>query len=223
MSYDQQPSETLSAYGHSWAYGTGATRSDPTRRDLGFAALAARDLGLRHDDRAQSGSLSIETASLVTSESPLPASLVVLLTGLNDARLNGTSATGRGAYAAALGVILDAFQQASPDAFVLALEQPYVGNYAGYAPFDRGSDAVIDAYNATLRQVASRHAAVVVAITGWNVDTMVAVDGVHPNDAGHRHLAQAVVRACRFRWFTDQLAAPGSATSAPSSAGRMAR
>ena len=107
---------------------------------------------------------------------------------------------------------------------VLALEQAYVCDYAGYAPFHRGSDAVIDAYNATLRQVASRHSAVVVAIPDWNVDTMVAVDGVHPNDAGHRHLARAVVRTCRqSRWFIDQKVAPRSAASALRSAGRMSR
>ncbi len=107
---------------------------------------------------------------------------------------------------------------------MLALEQPYVSDYAGYEPFHRGSDAVIDAYNATVRQVASRHSAVVVAITGWDVETMVAVDGVHPNDAGHRHLARAVVRTCRqSRWFTDQKAAPRSAASALRSAGRMSR
>ena len=53
---------------------------------------------------------------------------------------------------------------------------------------------------------------------------MVSDDGVHANDIGHRHLAQAVVRACRqSRWFNDQKAAPSSAASELHSAGRISR
>lgn len=211
---------TLSAYGHSWAGGAGATR-----RDRGFAALTARDLRLRHDDRAQSGSLSTETARLVTSNPPPPAGVFVLMTGLNDARRNGPSAGGRRMYGDALAVILRALRQSNPDAPVLALEQPYISDYAGYEPFHRASAAVIGAYNATLRLVASRHRTVVVVpIDGWTIDTMVSVDGVHPNDTGHRHLAQAVVRACRqSRRYTDQQAPSGSAASELRSAGRISR
>jgi lysophospholipase L1-like esterase len=117
------------------------------------------------------------------------------MTGLNDARLNGHSATARETYADALALLFRAFRQVSPAAPVLALEQPYIGDYSGYEPFDKASDAVVDAYNATLREAASRHSSSsVVAIPGWDVHTMVSADGVHPNDAGHRHLAQAVVR-----------------------------
>lgn len=211
---------TLIAYGHSWAFGTGASE-----RERGFAALAARTLRLRRDDRAVSGSLSSETARLVTSHAPPQVCVFVLMTGLNDARLNGASATARGAYADALGIIFEAFRRAGPGALVLALEQPYIRDYAGYEPFHRGSDSVIDAYNAALREVASRRAlARVVAITGWNVDTMLSADGVHPGDAGHRHLAQAVVRAAlQSLSVADQMAAPRSAASALRSAGRISR
>jgi lysophospholipase L1-like esterase len=188
-----RPADTLSAYGHSWVFGTGSSR-----RDRGFSALTARVLRLRHDDRAVSGSLSMETARIVASNPPPPASLFLLMTGLNDARLNGHAPAAREAYADALALLFRAFHQASPAAAVLALEQPYVRDYTGYEPFHRASDAVIDAYNATLRQAASRHScARVVAIKGWEVDTMVSADGVHPNDAGHWHLAQAVIRAVR--------------------------
>jgi lysophospholipase L1-like esterase len=117
------------------------------------------------------------------------------MTGLNDARLNGDSATAREAYADALDLVFRAFHEVSPAAPVLVIEQPHIGDYSGYEPFHRASDVVVDAYNATLRQAASRHPATsVVAVPGWDVDTMVSADGVHPNDAGHRHLAQAVVR-----------------------------
>lgn len=174
-------------------FGTGSSR-----RDRGFSPLTARVLRLRHDNRAESGSLSTETARLVASSPPPPASLFVLMTGLNDARLNGHSPAASEAYSDALALLLRAFRQASPAAPVLALEQPYIGDYSVYEPFHRASDAVIDAYNATLRLAASRHSSTqVVAIEGWEVDTMVSDDGVHPNDAGHSHLAQAVVRAVR--------------------------
>jgi lysophospholipase L1-like esterase len=122
------------------------------------------------------------------------------MTGLNDARLNGACPAGREAYAEALSLVLDAFHQASPAAPVLALEQPYIRDYSGYAPFHRACNAVVDAYNATLRRIASRHpAARVVTVEGWVVDTMVSADGVHPNDTGHRRLARAVVRAISAR------------------------
>ncbi|HEY5845153.1 MAG TPA: GDSL-type esterase/lipase family protein, partial [Microlunatus sp.] len=165
-----------------------------------------------------------ETARLVMSSPPPPAGVFVLMTGLNDVRLNGPDAVERESYADALGTIFAAFRRASPGALVLAVEQPYVSDYVGYEPFHRGSDGVLDAYNATLRQVASQHSVRVGRIEGWNVEGMVSVDGVHPNDAGHRQLAQAVVDEClQSRWFTDQKAAPRSAASALRWAGRMSR
>ena len=209
----------VGAYGHSWAFGTGAAH--PNR---GFASLTATALGLALDNRAVSGSLSTETALLVTSSLPPSAGLLVIMTGLNDVRLNGRSALERGVYADVLATIFEVLRDASPGALVLAVEQPHIRDYAGYAPFHRGSGAVIDAYNATLRQVARQHSAGVVGVPGWSVDAMISDDGVHPNDIGHHHLAQAVVRACRqSRWFTDQKAAPSSAASELRSAGRISR
>jgi lysophospholipase L1-like esterase len=178
--------------------GTGASRGD-----RGFSSLTAQALRLRHDNRAESGSLSTDTARLVAASPPPPAGLFVLMTGLNDARLNGPFSAGREAYAEALALVLEAFHRASPAAPVLALEQPYIRDYSGYVPFCRACDATVDAYNATLRQVASRHPATrVVIVEGWVVDTMVSADGVHPNDTGHRHLARAVVRAISARDLT---------------------
>ena len=212
-------SHALTAYGHSWAHGTGASE-----RHRGFAALAARALCLRHDDRAQSGSLSTATARLLMASPPPAAVLNVVMTGLNDARLKGAAAAELDRYAAALGAIFEALRRANPRATVLALEQPYLSDYAGYPPFHRASNTVIDGYNVTLREVASHHSARVVASTDWNVDTMLCTDGVHAGDAGHRHLAQAVVRAARQSLrFTDQKAAPTSAASAERSADRISR
>lgn len=199
--------EVLCGYGHSWVFGTGASR-----RDRGLAALAAPALGLAEDNRAESGSLSADTARLVAASPPPPARVFLLMTGLNDARRYGDSPAARRAYADALEVLLRAFRRTRPAAAVLAVEQPAIADYAGYAPFDRASDAVLDAYNAALRQVAARCGAVpVVAVEGWAVDTMIAADGVHPNDAGHRHLARAVVLAAapfdRLRAPLDRLRA----------------
>jgi lysophospholipase L1-like esterase len=183
--------KTLCAYGHSWALGTGASRPEQ-----GFCALMACLLGLRCDNRAESGSLSTETARRVAVNPPPEASLFVLMIGLNDARRYGRTRAARAAYAEALSQVLGAFFRASTAAAVLALEQPYIRDYSGYDPFHRASDTVVDAYNATLRQAVSPHpSAGVVAIEGWAVDAMIGPDGVHPNDAGHRHLARAAVRA----------------------------
>ncbi len=63
---DRPGTEVLCAYGHSWAFGTGASR-----RDRGLAALAARALDLGEDNRAESGSLSTQTARLVAPRPPL--------------------------------------------------------------------------------------------------------------------------------------------------------
>ena len=106
---------------------------------------------------------------------PPAASLFVLMTGLNDARRYGRHRAARTAYADAVSQVLGAFSRAGPAAAVLALEQPYIRDYSGYDPFHRASDAVVDAYNATLRQAVSPHpSARVVAIKGWAVDAMVA-------------------------------------------------
>lgn len=75
------------------------------------------------------------------------------------------------------------------------MEQPYLLDYTQRSPHDKGSDKLVDKYNDQLRLVASRYPHVVLtAVEGWDPATMIADDTVHPNDLGHRELAEAFLR-----------------------------
>ena len=183
----------LGAYGHSWVFGTGARRHSE-----GFAGLTARQLGLRLNNHAASGSLSTETARLVMAQTPEPADVFVLMTGFNDARLYGPAPEGRRQYEDSLEVLLRALHKADPQAVMLAIEQPYIEDYSGHPPYDRATNAIVDQYNAILRAVvAPFHFARTVVVDGWDSSSMLANDNVHPNDSGHAALARSLVRAVR--------------------------
>lgn len=181
----------LVAYGHSWVGGAGA--STPS---LGFVELVAARLGCAATNLGVGGSLSTDTADLLM-RAPAPTSgLYLLMTGLNDARLHGASASVLGSYGAALGTIFTALERTSPAARIVTLEQPHLADYSLHAPHDRGSNQVLDAYNAVLRAVAGGHPAVrLTPVVGWDATTMLDEDTVHPDDAGHAALARAVGRA----------------------------
>jgi lysophospholipase L1-like esterase len=181
----------LTAYGHSWIDGDGASERART-----LVALVAQALGLEADNRGVGGSHSPETAALVRARPPEPSALLLLMTGLNDARLHGDDPAALAEYGAAVDAILAELRTACPDAVVVAIEQPHLVDYSLHAPHDQGSDALVDAYNATLGQVAGAHpGTLLVRVTGWDARTMLADDTVHPNDAGHAQIARAVVDA----------------------------
>lgn len=182
---------TLTAYGHSWIDGDGA--SDPSRC---LVRLAASALGLEADNRGVGGSRSTATAQLVVARPPAGSRVVLVMTGLNDVRLHGRAALAP--YADAIDTILTTVRRAVPEALVVTVEQPRLVDYSRHAPHDRGSDDLVDALNATLRTVAGAHPGVlVVPVPGWDRETMLAPDTVHPDDAGHAYLAAAVVEAVR--------------------------
>lgn len=85
------------------------------------------------------------------------------MTGLNDARFNGTDVKALAAYADALTVIFEAFQAANPDGRIVAVEQPHLRDYSWHAPYDNGSDVAVDAYNERLREAVARYSSVVLA------------------------------------------------------------
>lgn len=119
-----------------------------------------------------------------------------LMTGLNDARLNGESPGGLQTYARALDTLFHALHDTAPHALVLAIKQPYIQDYSQHFPYNRASNAIIDRYNGTLETVTSQLPfAQSVVVDGWHAATMLADDTVHPNDSGHALLARAVVRA----------------------------
>ncbi|MBA3524971.1 MAG: SGNH/GDSL hydrolase family protein [Geodermatophilaceae bacterium] len=181
----------LVAYGHSWVQGDGASR--PERA---FVDVAARELGVVATNLGVGGTASADVHSRLRGE-PAPVSRQYLvMTGLNDARLHGASPEALESYAVALLAIFRAFHGANPAGRTVAVEQPHLIDYSLYPPHNRGSDAVVDAFNVRLRAVASTSPWVVLAtVSGWNPTTMLSADTVHPNDAGHRELARAVIDA----------------------------
>lgn len=184
------------SYGHSWVDGDGASTGASR-----LAALVAAQLGLELDNRGVGGSSSTGTAALVQASPPPPARLYLLMTGLNDLRLGGDSARTLLEYAAALRSILDAFGRAAPDALVVAIAQPHLVDFSLHSPHNRGSNALVDTYNAALRDVAAAQPGVVVAEPdGWDAASMVDADTVHPNDAGHSCLARAATVAVTAAW-----------------------
>ncbi len=184
----------LVAYGHSWVGGAGASSSS-----CSFLELAARRLGCTAVNLGLGGSLSTDTADLLSRSPAPPARLYLVMTGLNDARLHGGSSVALHSYGGALETIFTSLEAAKPAARVVAVEQPDLVNYSLHAPHDRGSHQILAAYNDQLRTVARRHRRVDVGtVAGWDAATMLDDDTVHPNDAGHAELAGAVVRAAVF-------------------------
>lgn len=184
----------LTAYGHSWVQGDGASR--PTNR---LVDVVARRLHCAPTNFGAGGTLSTDTADLLCRQRPPASRMYLVMTGLNDARLRGASPVGLESFSTALQAIFRAFRTANPAALTVAVEQPHLANYSLHAPHDRGSDEIIDAYNRRLRGVAGRHGVVLASVAGWNPETMLSADTVHPNDAGHAQVADAVVRAVQMR------------------------
>jgi len=184
------------AYGHSWVDGDGASTAAAC-----IAALVAAGLDLELDNRGVGGTSSTGTAALVRAYPPPPATLYLLMTGLNDLRLGGDSASAQQGYADALVTIFSAFRRASPGAWVVALAQPGLLDFSLHAPHHLGSNTLVDSYNGELRRVAAGFPQVVVVEpAGWDAGTMLDEDTVHPNDAGHRCLAGAAVAAASAAW-----------------------
>jgi len=180
----------LIAYGHSWVQGDGASR--PARR---FVDVVSRRLGCTATNLGVGGTLSTDTAELLSRQPPPASRLYLVMTGLNDARLHGTSSAALECFSAALQEIFDALDRAHPAALTIAVEQPHLTDYSQHAPHDRGDDEILNAYNQRQRALASRHPRVLLAsVTGWDPETMLA-DEVHPNDAGHAQVARAVLQA----------------------------
>lgn len=178
------------SYGHSWIDGDGASTAEAC-----LAARVATGLGLELDNRGVGGSSSTGTAALVRTDPPPPATLYLLMTGLNDLRLAGDSASGLAEYADSLRTVLGAFRKAAPDALVVAVSQPPLVDFSLYAPHNLGSTALVDTYNTALRQAVSEDPRAALAeAPDWDAATMLDEDTVHPNDAGHACLARAVIR-----------------------------
>lgn len=178
----------LTAYGHSWVHGSGATQPDRC-----LVTLAASSLGYAPDNRGVGGTLSTQTAELASRERTSGSTMFLLMTGLNDARLHGSCVAGLDRYSTALHSIFGVFRAAGPEALIVAVEQPHLLDYSLHAPHDRGCNEDVDAYNGRLRRIVENlSGALLVTVGPWDPRTMLAEDTVHPNDAGHAEIARAV-------------------------------
>ncbi|HJY25117.1 MAG TPA: SGNH/GDSL hydrolase family protein, partial [Actinomycetes bacterium] len=166
--------------------GDGASR--PAYR---LVDVVARRLHCAATNMGVGGSLSTDTADLLTRQPPPVSPVYVVMTGLNDARLRGASLASLEEFSTALESIFRSFHAVNQAALVVAVEQPHLTDYSLHAPHDRGSNEIVDAYNRRLRTVAGRHGVVSVGVAGWHPETMLSADMVHPNDAGHAQVAAA--------------------------------
>jgi lysophospholipase L1-like esterase len=184
------------SYGHSWIDGDGASSPGSS-----VAALVSRRLDLELDNRAVGGSSSTATADLIRADPPPQARMYLLMTGLNDLRLGGGSPAFFRSYSAALETILGAFRTTAPGALTLVVAQPQLLDFSRHAPHHHGSNTLVGRYNAELRRIAGRFSGVlVVEANGWDPQSMLDDDTVHPNDSGHACLAEATVRLATTAW-----------------------
>ena len=85
---------------------------------------------------------------------------------------------------------------------VMVVREGPLANWApaGSAPFDQGSDAAQASYWADMDTVITDYPqTVLVTLPTWDKSTMLAADQIHPNDAGHINIADAVEAAIRSR------------------------
>jgi len=181
----------LTAYGHSWVEGAGAT--EPERC---LVTVTARSLARAPDNRGVGGTLSTHTAELASRQQESASTMFLVMTGLNDARLHGSSEVALDRYSSALDSIFGDLRATNPESVIIAVEQPALLDYSLHPPHDRGSTRDVDAYNVRLRRAAANQGGVLLATARrWDARTMLAQDTVHPNDAGHAEVARAVAEA----------------------------
>lgn len=180
-----EPSGPLVAYGHSYLRSPeigGASES--------YVTIAADALGVDAVIRAVDGGTTLNVDALVHHGStrwvPGTADIVLIDSAINDIKDKLPTAQ----WTAALTRTLDAF--ATPPVPTILLVEPLPVTAAGHPGRD---PKVIAAYASEQRKVASRFSAVhiVNAQSGWNPRKDLSSDGVHPNTAGEKHLARAVL------------------------------
>lgn len=122
---------------------------------------------------------------------------VILLVGLVDLRLNDSAFTVAN-FQNDLGEMVDGIVSGGVAASNIVIGSPPYNTEASYAtaaPYDGGSRVKHAAYTAACAAVATakgtKYADVYQYMTDNGGDTLVGVDGVHPNDAGHAAIAAA--------------------------------
>lgn len=181
-------------FGHSYVAGLGASKASKAWPSI-VAARTCRPLV----NKARSGDLSAETENqlLMAASTLLPSDVVVIETGINDVRLFGPDADLLHRYGQHLTEMVSfvrAMETGSRVPVVLVAD-PGIADaaWAKYPPYDKGSQETADAYAQKLESIAAEftNVTVVDVRSEWS-EAHIAVDGVHPNDAGHALVASAV-------------------------------
>ena len=173
------------AYGHSYIAGVpGQPPPWPT--------VLAAQLGMPLVSVAHGGDLASQCAARMAASADHSADrdVVVWECDLNDARRYGTDARHLARFREAFVAALSRMRSGR----VIVVEDPPIKAWGLYAPFNHGSVAALDAYNAVIERAAPPEVRVV-KILGWDPTTMLATDGVHPNEAGKRAIAATVAAA----------------------------
>lgn len=169
------------SYGHSWPAGYGVPE--------GYPQMVAEALQRPYVDRAVGGDLVAGTSARAQLQPPHAGDVVILETGLNDARAYGMAGVDafRDFFTGTLYAMRDAQR------VVIVLDQS-IPRWHAYAPYSHGSTSVIRAYNRVIRDVARSYPNVQVVRARLHPAGF-QPDGVHPNRRGHLRLAHRVERA----------------------------
>jgi lysophospholipase L1-like esterase len=160
----------------------------------GWPAIVSRALGWRPRNLAVAGTGFVNPGwtgqpirTRVAAAIAARPRVVVLAAGHNDARF-GTRAS-----AAAADAVIDRLRRALPNA-LLVVVAPIWAN--GSPP-----DAILGLRNRLKRKAAAVHAVFIDPLRGrWFAGSWhryIGPDGIHPTDAGHRHIARMVLAALR--------------------------
>jgi lysophospholipase L1-like esterase len=129
------------------------------------------------------------------------AKYAVILYGLNDLRLDDAAFSSAN-FQTDLGELVDGLTASGiPADNIVIGSPPYVpeASYALYDPWDAGSRVKHAAYSAACAAVAAtkhtRYADVYGYMTNQGGDSLIGVDGIHPNDSGHAAIAAALLLA----------------------------
>lgn len=122
---------------------------------------------------------------------------VAILYGLNDLRLNDV-AFSAAEFETDLTAVINAVIATGTHAdHIYVGSPPYIpaASYAAYAPWDGGSAVKHAQYVAACAAAAAATGATYIDVYQWMIDNggdaLIAVDGIHPNDAGHAAIAAA--------------------------------
>lgn len=183
-------------YGDSITDGAGAS-SDATRWSSVVADLVMKSTGrlLIEDNAGYPGDNVIDTlgpgvATLALNKNP---ELIIFAGGLNDMRKNSNQAS----FTTQYGNMVQAAINANVP-YILCINLAHMTGYSDYGPtYNQGSDGLNHTFGGIIQTIAAAKSVAFADIhTGMaHNDSLVTVDGVHPNDAGHAAIAAVVAAA----------------------------